>query len=92
MARSRRKIPKCGHTTATSEKFDKKHNHRKQRKANRDKIKTLKNINDVNELEEFLDEEEFLFEDEKESSDPWLMRKDGKQYFNPDEYPELMRK
>lgn len=76
MARSRRRTPIIGHTTAASEKPDKQHANRNCRAALRSALKldpdgvlpTLRNV-----------------------SDPWAMAKDGRQWIG-DRYPKLMRK
>lgn len=78
MSRSRRKSPICGNTTARSEKYDKRKNNRRIRRA----VKMA--IHD--------DPEPSTLPDDRELSDPWLMKKDGKSRFDPEEYPEHMRK
>ena len=36
--------------------------------------------------------DEMLLIHRRQAGDPWLMDKDGKAFFNPEKYPELMRK
>lgn len=78
MARSRRKTPITGITTATSEKQDKRVANRRHRRVNR-QILTASG-------------RDTLLKDRRTTSDPWLMAKDGKQFFGPVDHPELMRK
>lgn len=77
-ARSKRKTPITGITTATSEKQDK-------RIANRQFRRCVKQLLDV-------DPETDILPLEREISDIWLMDKDGKTRFDPDRHPDLMRK
>lgn len=79
MSRSYRKTPKCGVTTARSEKRDKAMSHRKTRARTRQAM--------------------LAPEDEatpplhhREATNPWSMGKDGKQRFDPKEWPKGMRK
>lgn len=78
MTRSRKKTPLQGNTTATTEKEDKKINHRRIRRA------VTQAIGIAPEAE--------LLPHEKELSNPWLMDKDGKHRFDPALYPKSMRK
>lgn len=78
MSRSRRKTPVTGITAAASEKQDK-------RSANRKLRRRVKQ--DLNE-----DTEGTLLPSERELSNVWTMDKDGKQRFDPERYPDLMRK
>lgn len=77
MARSRRKTPVCGFTTCRSEKIDKKINHSRERARARSRLLKL---------------DDYIEVDKREISDPYSMGKDGKQRFDPDKYPEIMRK
>ena len=79
MSRSKRKTPVCGVTTSPSEKDDKKQCYRKMRRATK----------------------EALREDPDEATPPehcrevfnkWLIAKDGKQRFDPTDWPAGMRK
>lgn len=76
MSRSHRKTPITGNTTADSDKDFKQRANRKARHTN--KIR--------------LDHLEFDFIDNREAFSSWWGDKDGKSYFDPDKYPELMRK
>jgi hypothetical protein len=77
MSRSWKKNSFCGITCSTSEKEDKERYHRKLRRINK----------------QILDEDDdTLLRSVKEVSDPWLMSKDGKQRFDSNEHPDLMRK
>lgn len=78
MARSKQKTPVTGHTTATTEKQDKRLNNRKVRR--------------VVQLALAVDPETELLPHERELTDPWLMAKDGKGRFDPKQFPKLMRK
>jgi retron-type reverse transcriptase len=78
MSRSHRKTPIAGNTCASSEKLDKRVANRRDRRVNRE---ILNASNDDSRTK-----------DRKTTSDPWVMSKDGKQFFNPDGHPELMRK
>jgi hypothetical protein len=78
MARSKRKTPIRGITTAPSEKQDKQSAHRRYRRT----VKTV--LQQVPEAE--------LFPHVRELSDPWSMGKDGKVRFDPTKYPKDMRK
>lgn len=77
MSRSRKKNPFCGISLAKSEKSDKQIANRKNRRINKEILKT--------------------FDDSKllsifETSDKWIMAKDGKQMINPLKNPECIRK
>jgi hypothetical protein len=78
MARSRRKRPIRGITTADSEKQDKCIASRRERHRNRQI------------LDYSLDDTLLMLR--RQAGDPWLMNKDGKAFFDPTKYPELMRK
>jgi hypothetical protein len=78
MARSKRKTPIRGITTAQSEKKDKQSAHRRYRR----KVKAaLQQVSDA-----------AIFPHIRELSDPWSMGKDGKVRFDPTKYPKDMRK
>lgn len=77
MSRSRRKHPYIG-VCADSEKEDKRENNRRLRHHTR---MALSRDPEVEVLPHTLDH-----------SNRWLMNKDGKMEFNPEEYPDLMRK
>ncbi len=78
MSRSRRKTPACGNTTAVSEKDDKRYAHRAERRVNHQFLATT---GDGDALKAT-----------RAVSNPWSMDKDGKQRFDPQRFPELMRK
>jgi hypothetical protein len=78
MSRSRRKRPFSGITPAKSEKQEKRVANRRIRRVN----KSL--------LAGTYDETQLCRK--REVSDVWCMSKDGKQRFDPETYPELMRK
>jgi hypothetical protein len=78
MARSKRKTPIRGITTAQSEKRDKQSAHRRYRR----KVKAA--------LQQVPDAE--IFPHVRELSDTWSMGKDGKGRFDPTKYPKDMRK
>jgi hypothetical protein len=78
MARSKRKTPIRGITTAESEKKDKQLAHRKYRRATR---VVLQQVPDAE-----------IFPHVRELSDPWSMGKDGKMRFDPQRYSKDMRK
>ena len=78
MARSKRKRPIRGITTAGSEKKDKQREHRKYRRTTR---VLLQQVPDAE-----------LFPHVRELSNPWSMGKDGKVRFDPKQYPKDMRK
>ena len=77
MARSRRKTPITGRTTAESEKDDKAASHRRLRRVTKQAIH--------GELETTLPVD-------RELTNTWSMSKDGKFYFDQKEYPKGMRK
>jgi hypothetical protein len=76
MSRSKKKTPICGIAANNSEKEDKRRVNRKFRHKERIAINKDK------------DPPEDLDEIETE----WEFNKDGRQYFDPDKFPELMRK
>lgn len=76
MSRSTRKTPIVGITKAPSEKNDKRVAQRRFRRKAKVSIS----------------QGEDPPEDLNEIADVWTFDKDGKQFFNEDEHPELMRK
>jgi hypothetical protein len=78
MARSRKSTPIAGNTCASSEKHDKRVASRRDRRVNRE---ILNGSHD-----------DSLLKNRRATGDPWVMSKDGKQYFHPDDHPDLMRK
>jgi hypothetical protein len=78
MARSQRKTPICGITTARSDKADKIKAHRRERR--------------LVSLTLVADPEAGVFPLEREISNPWNMAKDGKLRFDPVRLYRLMRK
>ena len=78
MSRSRRKTPACGITTAASEKDDKRYAQRAERRINHQLLATSGDGDSLKAT--------------RAVSDPWSMDKDGKQRFDPQRFPELMRK
>ena len=78
MARSKRKTPIRGITTAQSEKKDKQLAHRRYR---RNVKAALRQVPDAE-----------IFPHVRELSDLWSMGKDGKVRFDPIKYPKDMRK
>lgn len=78
MTRSFKRHNWCGNTTHDSEKQDKLHAHRRIRHAVRQSL--------------HVDPSTEILPLDKEFLDPWLMDKDGKQMFDPEEFPELKRK
>lgn len=78
MSRSRRKTPVQGITTAQSEKSDKRAYNRRFRRATKQAVQHSPS----DEVMPIL----------REHSDPWGMSKDGKHWFDPQKYPEAMRK
>jgi hypothetical protein len=78
MTRSTKKNPVSGHTSASTEKQDKRKNNRKIRKAVR---KVLSG-----------DPHAEILPHERELTNPWLMDKDGKGRFDPAQFPRGMRK
>ncbi|MDQ3287026.1 MAG: hypothetical protein M3Q42_01975 [Pseudomonadota bacterium] len=77
MSRSRRKTPIAGITAAPSEKADKQASHRLLRRQVRPLIEATEGL---------------VLPLERELTNPWSMRKDGKMYFDPEKHPSLMRK
>lgn len=77
MSRSHRKLPIVGNTTSESEKRDKRTANRRLRGAVR-----LALHEDPHATLPVL----------REVSDVWVMNKDGKQWFDADKHPNLMRK
>lgn len=71
MARSRKKTPVKGHTTAESEKDFKRHEHGVRRTREREVLAKLGT--EVDPVD---------FPDEKEIGDPWDGPKDGKSYLD----------
>ena len=78
MSRSRKKRPFSGITLAKSEKQEKRAANRRIRRMNKS---LLAGTHDETQLRR-----------KREVSDVWCMSKDGKQRFDPELYPELMRK
>ena len=78
MARSRKKTPLQGMTTASSEKKDKRLYNRRFRRVSKQAL----HVNPEREVLPYL----------KEYSDPRCMDKDGKVRFDPKKHPERMRK
>ena len=76
MSRSRRKMSIRGIASADSEKSDKAASHRKIRRAVRVAVA----------------QDAPVLPQERELTNPWLMAKDGKAFFDPGTCPELMRK
>jgi hypothetical protein len=76
MARSRKKTPTTGITTAESEKADKMAAHRRERRR----------------IRQLLPVEPDILPHTREISSPWLMAKDGKQYLGNQTKPEHLRK
>jgi len=78
MSRSARRSPVIGNTTAPSEKEDKQLAHRRHRRR----------------VDQALgqDPETPVLPHRRETSNPWMMDKDGKQRFDPQRFPELLRK
>ncbi len=77
MARSKRKAPFSGITTSESEKTDKVASHRKIRRTVRQIVPITPDV---------------LLPLEKQLTNPYSMAKDGKTRFDPEQFPELMRK
>jgi hypothetical protein len=78
MARSRKKTPVQGMTTANSEKQDKRLYNRRFRRISKQAI--------------HVESEREVLPHLKEYSNPWCMDKDGKARFDPKKHPEWMRK
>lgn len=79
MSRSRKKTPICGITTAESEKEDKRYCNRKMRRKSKSILK-------------YTQDQDKLPIDKNEIMNVWDMAKDGRQEFDPEEHPEIMRK
>ena len=80
MARSRKKTPITGVTTAETDKPFKQQEHQRERSRVRDAL------NADRELDEIDTPPSKLF------GNPWASGKDGKHAFDPDKFPKLMRK
>ena len=78
MARSRKKTPAHGITTARSEKKDKRLYNRRFRRVCKQAIQ--------------INPEREALPDLREYSNPWCMDKDGKVRFDARKHPEWMRK
>jgi hypothetical protein len=78
MARSRKKVPITGITTATSEKSDKVSAHKRERRAVRTRL------HDQPAAE--------ILPTTREVSDVWTFAKDGKTYLKPESRTKLLRK
>lgn len=78
MSHSVRRSPVIGNTTATSEKEDKQLAHRRHRRR----------------VHQALDQDPEIpvLPHRRETSNPWTMDKDGKHRFDPQRFPELLRK
>lgn len=68
----------AGITCAQSENVDKQVANRRDRRVNREILLSS--------------EDDSLLRDRKITGNQWDMSKDGKQFFNPGDHPELMRK
>ena len=80
MSRSRRKRPFTGWAVADSDKEDKQISNRR-----------LRRISKV-ELSDGWDDEDFILPDIREVSNVYFFAKDGKQMFDPIDWPKGMRK
>lgn len=78
MSRSRRKTACCGNATADSERTDKEIWHKRMRAITR----TLLNSNKV----------DAIFPTKRDAGNIYEFAKDGKQFFNPEKFPQFMRK
>jgi hypothetical protein len=78
MSGSRRKTPISGITTAASEKQDKRLANRRLRRA----VKQALHAVDYPEV----------LPHRRELTNPWTMAKDGKRWFDPRRFPEVLRK
>jgi hypothetical protein len=76
MSRSRKRTPICGMTNAASEKYDKRLYNRRYRRV----CNTLIDKIDENSYMPLL----------REYSNVWAMNKDGKQWFDVNEFPEYI--
>ncbi|PQV63870.1 hypothetical protein B1R32_10877 [Abditibacterium utsteinense] len=77
MSRSRRKTPVCGNCVCRSERSEKISWHRKMRREIASRLRQS---------------EEVLMPLDKEVSDIWDFGKDGKRRFDPQQFPQEMRK
>ena len=77
MSRSRRKTPVCGITTSDTEKQDKRLANRRLRRKVRVALAA---------------QPDGVLPAVREVSSVWAFDKDGKQRFDPERWPELMRK
>ena len=83
MSRSRKSLPICGVSAATSEKQDKQVWHRRMRRRERQRLGGVPPAS----------ADDYLTTVVREVSDPWTFVKDGKQYVaNPEEAQEVLRK
>jgi len=78
MARSKRRTPVVGITTAVSEKEDKRIANRAERRINKALLSG--------------DDDERTLKPKREVSNVWGFCKDGKQRIDPKKYPKAMRK
>jgi hypothetical protein len=78
MTRSRKKTPISGITAARSEKQDKRLANRRVRRAVKQVLATSVDVH--------------VLPHRRELTNPWTMAKDGKMWFNPDRFPEALRK
>lgn len=78
MSRSRKKVSIIGNLNCRSEKQDKREYNRLYRRIFKQTL--------------FSNIEVEIFPNLKEFSDPWLMSKDGRRYFDAKESPKFMRK
>ncbi|MDH3208466.1 MAG: hypothetical protein OEO79_17835 [Gemmatimonadota bacterium] len=78
MSQSRKKTPISGITTAGSEKQDKRIANRRVRRAVKQALHTL--------------EDAEVLPHRRELTNPWTMAKDGKRWFDPHRFPEVLRK
>ena len=87
MSRSFKKNNFSGNTASESEKHNKEIYHRSRRKSERNVLASYSSVI-YDPLDDF---EDLEFEDEVKDAG-WMFAKDGKCQFNPEKYPELMRK
>jgi len=78
MARSVKRTPVSGITTAKSEKYDKRMANRKLRRAVRQALHRAECVE--------------VLPHRRELTDPWTMAKDGKMWFDATRFPKLLRK
>lgn len=83
MSGSRRKTSITGNTAARSEKKDKRLSNRKLRRESNRVVGGCGCSCEVCSC---------VFPEKRDVSDPWLMAKDGKHYFDKNKHPELLRK